>query len=134
MSGPAREFLGAADHRRKPMLAIVGMRVGARLQAVQHIDARLRPRRQRRAHPRALAQLRDEEMAAARGVQGGGGGLDANSIRVGLDHRGDCAGAPRAASAAIVGKRGEIDGEDAGRLRRRRVGLRCTGSAPRGRG
>ena len=96
------------------MRDIIGLRIGARLQAVEHIDLRRRVRRQRRPDARALAQLRDEKIAAARGVERGRGRLDADSISVGLDD-GGASGRRRAARqrAPIVGERGEIDGQDA---------------------
>ncbi len=39
-SGPAREFLGAANRGRQAMLRIVA-RLGPALEAVQHVDLRL---------------------------------------------------------------------------------------------
>ena len=62
--GPALKLLFAADRGREPMLDIVP-RVGAALEAVEHIDPRLSRQRPPRRDP--LAEMGDKEDARARG-------------------------------------------------------------------
>ena len=65
---PALELRRAADRRREAEGGVVGERVGLRLQPVEHVDARVGVRQQR-PQPLALADVGDEEGAAAGGVE-----------------------------------------------------------------
>ena len=71
-----------ADHRRQARGGVVAD-LGAGLEAVEHIDPRVVS--ERRARPRALADMGDEEDAAAGAPQSGRGVLDADPVGVGLD-------------------------------------------------
>ena len=78
---PALELRGAADRRREAEGGVVGERVGLRLEPVEHIDARV-GLRQQRAQASALADLGDEEDAAAGGVERRRDRLDAEAVAV----------------------------------------------------
>ena len=110
--GPAFELRRAADRRREAEGGVVGERVGLRLQPVEHIDARV-GLRQQRAQPLALADLGDEEGAAAGGVERRRDRLDPEAVAVRLDHGGAIArrGAARQ-QPPIVGERGDVDRQD----------------------
>ena len=108
------------------MLDVVG-RIGAGVEAVQHIDLRLR--RQQAAGRNTLAEVGDEEGARAGGPQRRRRPIEADPIGVRLDHRGASAGRRQAGERApVVGERGEIDGQTAGRAVGRGDGLGYLGS------
>ena len=123
---PALELRRAADRRREAEGDIVGERIGVRLQPVQRIDARV-GLRQQRPQALALADLGDEEDAAAGGVERRRDRLDAKAVAVGLDHRGAIArrGAARQLPP-IVGQRRDVDGQDRRGVRLRRLGVEAT--------
>ena len=113
---PPREFIGAADHGREVLRRIVRRRIGLALQAVEHVNSRFR--RQDGAGARAFARVRDEKHAATGGVQRRRGGLDADAVSVGLDHRRAAPGGRAARQLApIPGERLEVDRQHAGGVR-----------------
>ena len=102
-AGPALKLLFAADRGREPMLDIV-RRLGPALEAVEHIDLRLRRQRPPRRDP--LIEMGDEEDPRPRGPQRGRSFGEADPVSIGLD---DGGATPRRGAARelapIVGER-----------------------------
>ena len=105
--GPAGELLFAADHRREAMLCII-LRLGAALEAVEHVDPSLAG--QDKAGRKPFAEMGDEEDARSCGPQRGRGFREAGPISVGLDDRG---ATPRRRAtrefAPVRGQRAKVD-------------------------
>ena len=115
---PFLDLLEGAEHRAQVEFRIG--RAGAGQEPVQHVDRRIG---RNGAGADRLAQMRDEEGAAAGTGKGRHGLLDADAIGVGLDDsRGVCAAGVVAQDAPVRGEGVEIDMEDATRgvLRDRR--------------
>ncbi len=126
---PAEQLGGGADRRREAEAEIIAARIGVGLQPVEHIDARV-GLRQQRPQRLALADLGDEEDAAAGGVERRRDRLDPQPVAVGLDHRRAIAGRRTTLEQPpIVGQRGGVDRQrrGGGGPRLRRIGARSSG-------
>src|SRR5271170_7406994 len=106
---PAHKLVAGTDHRRKPMVEVVGG-VGARLQAVENENGRTGAERGAGAH--ALLDLRYKERPAARVVKRPCGRFDPDPIGVSFDYaRAFCRLYSPSEKSPIVGERGKIDGQ-----------------------
>src|SRR3984957_487162 len=118
--GPALELLFAADCGREAILDIVA-RIGPALEAVEHIDSRLRRQRPPRGDP--LAEMGDKEDPRARGPKRRRRLGDPDPVSGGLDDGAATPGrGPARKIAPVVRQRGEVDRETPRRADRGRDG------------